>query len=146
MDTFRFSLEFSPSAEHISTVRIFGGAIARHFGFHESDIEDLKIALTEACANALQHRAVDSDGSIRIRAAMEQEELTFEVEGVQGGQPPVQVDGEQQPLQTSGERALALGAELITTLFPDAQFVEGPSGTLLRFSVKPKPHEYPELS
>jgi serine/threonine-protein kinase RsbW len=146
LDTFRFSLEFSPSAEHISTVRIFGGAIARHFGFQESAIEDLKIALTEACANALQHRAVDSDGSIRVRAAMEQEELSFEVEGVQGGQPPVQVDGEQEPLQTSGEQALALGAELISTLFPDAQFVEGPSGTLLRFSVKPKPHEYPELT
>jgi anti-sigma regulatory factor (Ser/Thr protein kinase) len=138
LETFRFSLEFTPSAEHVGTVRIFGGAIARHFGFHESDIEDLKIALTEACANALQHRAIDSDGSIQVRAEMGTEELSFEVEGARAGQPPIQVDSEERWGQTSAEQALALGAELITTLFPDAQFVEGPSGTWLRFSVRPK--------
>jgi hypothetical protein len=77
---------------------------------------------------------------------MGEEELFFEVEGVQGGQPPLQLDKEQRWDQTSGEQALALGAELITTLFPDAQFVDGPSGSLLRFSVKPKRHDYPELS
>jgi hypothetical protein len=130
----------------VSTVRIFGGAIARHFGFHESDIEDLKIALTEACANALQHRAVGSNGSMRVRAEMGEEELSFEVEGVQGEHPPLQIDGEQRWAQTSAERALALGSELITTLFPDAQFVEGPTGSLLRFSIRSKPSDYPELS
>jgi serine/threonine-protein kinase RsbW len=140
LDNFRFSLEFSPSAEHVSTVRIFGGAIARHFGFHESDIADLKIALTEACANALQHRAVDANGSIRVRASMDEEELLFEVEGVRGVEPSVQAEGGQGWAQTSAEQALTLGAELITTLFPDAQFVDGPSGTMLRFSIKPKRH------
>ncbi len=130
----------------MSTVRIFGGAIARHFGFHETEIEDLKIALTEACANALQHRAVESDGSIRVRAEMGEEELFFEVEGVRGGQPPLEIDEERRWEQTSGEQALALGAELITTLFPDAQFVDGPSGSLLRFSIKRGRHDYPELS
>lgn len=121
--------------ENVSTVRIFGAAIARHFGCDEADIDDLKIALSEACANALQNKSSNGADSVKVTSRMEGRELSFEVEGG-GWRNRGEIDDKfADDLQTA-QQALAMGSELIMTLFPDAEVKDGPSGPSLRFWVK----------
>ncbi len=129
----RFLLEFPARAEDVSTARIFGAAIARHFGCDETEIDDLKIALSEACANAV--RGTDSVEPVRVIVSVEGDDLAFEVEG--GGWEARKEGILQNDELPTGEHAASLGVELIMTLFPDARVVEGPTGSSLRFAVKP---------
>ena len=128
-----FSIEFPANAVHVSTARIFSGAIARHFGADAADIEDLKIALTEACGSAISHARRRTE-PVRVAAVPGGGMLTFEVNGhrraelLNRGSP----DGEPN---TTEEHMIALSAELIGALFPEAEFIDKPEGTFFRLSV-----------
>jgi anti-sigma regulatory factor (Ser/Thr protein kinase) len=121
--------------ENVSTARIFGAAIARHFGCDEADIDDLKIALSEACANALNNRQIDGAESIKVASYIDGRELSFEVEGG-GWRDRQEIDDKFADDLPSTQQALAMGSELIKTLFPDAEVKDGPTGPSLRFWIK----------
>jgi anti-sigma regulatory factor (Ser/Thr protein kinase) len=129
-----FSIELPASAEHISTARIFAAAVARHFGCDAGDIEDLKIVLSEACGSAISHSGPGSDEPVKVRATPSPGALTFEINGhrrreLEKSAASATSDGNTE------EQMLALSAELIAALFPDAEFLDTPEGTFFRLSV-----------
>ncbi|CAN5888400.1 hypothetical protein BH23ACT12_BH23ACT12_05410 [soil metagenome] len=128
-----FSIEFPAEAVHVSTARIFSAAVARHFGADPADIEDVKIALTEACGSAISHVKDGSPEPVRVAAVPERGMLTFEVNGHRRGElmPPASSNAD---LNTE-QHKIALSAELIGALFPDAEFFDRPEGTFFRLSV-----------
>lgn len=128
-----FSIEFPAKAEHVSTARIFSSAIARHFGADPADIEDLKIALTEACGSAISHVESGSAEPVRLAAFPGGGLLTFEVNGHRRGELLSSPAPAGEP--TTEEHMIALSAELIGALFPDAEFIDKPEGTFFRLSV-----------
>lgn len=42
-------------SEYVSVVRLTASGIANHLGFSYEDIEDIKVAIGEACVNCIQH-------------------------------------------------------------------------------------------
>lgn len=128
-----FSISFPAEAVHVSTARIFSAAVARHFGADAGDIEDLKIALTEACGSAISHARAGNSEPLRVAATPGAGMLTYEVNGHRRTEllntPPSDLE------QSTEEHMIALSAELIGALFPDAEFIDKPEGTFFRLSV-----------
>lgn len=129
-----FSIEFPASPENVSTVRIFAAAVARHYGSDALEIEDLKIALSEACGRAISHAGTDSGETISVRATAGPGMLTFEVNANLRAELLRSSETAGGEMQTE-EQMIALSAELIGALYPDAEFIDTDEGTFFRFSV-----------
>lgn len=127
-----FAIELPLEPEHVSTARIFASAIARHFSCHPADIEDLKIALSEACNSTISRSGAQDPGAVCVSAVRIAGFLKFEISGpgpAQGQSPP----GPGQP--ATQDHMMALSAGLIAALFPDARFIDAPSGSSFWFSL-----------
>ncbi|HZN43220.1 MAG TPA: ATP-binding protein [Actinomycetota bacterium] len=119
------SIRIPPDTAHVSSVRVFVGAVARQMGCSEEVIEDLRLVASEAAAQAIEE-GVAAEG-IELRAWLEGPRLTIEIEP--SGLFSPSIDGER-PAQTTERRAL------IEALFPDAAFeARGDGRSLLRVRV-----------
>lgn len=107
-------LEIPPQAAYVGTARLFAGAVARHFGIDEGSVDDLKLAVSEACNAAIRVRETEAeDRSIRIESNRDGTSLEFEVEGA--------VDPGSLIATSTEDLVRGLGLELIQALFPDAR-------------------------
>jgi serine/threonine-protein kinase RsbW len=127
----RFAIELPADAAYLSTVRLFASAVARQFGAEEETIEDLKVAISEACSAFLRY---DDEGAGIVRVTIEVHEarLTFEVTGEDLSiQVPARAAGDPTP--TPRGMAAELGLDLIRSLFPDSE-VTTDQDSAIRFS------------
>ena len=117
-----FLLSLPSRAEHLGTARSFAAAIARHYAVAGEAVEDLKLAISEACVDAL----VAGD-PIDVRAEETGRAVAFSVQAPES-------DGEPE---RSGPDELGASArvELIRTLFPDAEVVSDDDRREIRFSL-----------
>ena len=125
-----FVLEIPPLAAHVGTARLFVGSVARQFGVEESDVEDAKIGVSEACTSAIRLReTIDASPAIRVTITPSEQRLTFEVaEAVASG-------GTEPAISTTDDLIRSLGIELVRSLFPGAETVKGEGASALRFEV-----------
>lgn len=73
-------LAIPPRAEYVGVVRLAIAALARAAGADEDRVDDLKIAVSEACTNAvLSHADAVVDGPISITWREEPERAVVEV-------------------------------------------------------------------
>lgn len=100
-----FELEVPPLAEHLGTARSFAAALARRFGASGDVVEDLKLAVSEACTDAMA-----SDRAVRIRAVARDGALAFEIDAAESPSTAEGLDGTGAPARI----------DLVRTLFPDA--------------------------
>jgi hypothetical protein len=118
-----FHLTLPSRSEHLGTARSFAAAVARHYAVTGEAVEDLKIAISEACVDALV-----AGEPISVAARGNGSDVAFSI---------VAPETEDAP----GRAALdELGApariELIRTLFPDASLSEDEGGRRsIRFSL-----------
>jgi anti-sigma regulatory factor (Ser/Thr protein kinase) len=122
----RFTLEAPLESQYIATARMFAASVARQFDMAEDLIEDVKLAVSEACSRALATGG--RDGRLEIAAERRGNRLAFEIVQGKGATPP----GEH-----SGAEGLPAGLhlELIAALFDDAESVAGPDGNeVIRFT------------
>ena len=126
----RFTLELPSDPAFISTARMFVCSLARHFEMEEEVIDDLTLAISEACTRALA--AERTNGSLFVSAARSDGRLVFEIP--QGDlREPAATD---TPTPSHEALAAGLSLELITALFQDAEMAVGDQGTpVLRFSI-----------
>lgn len=124
-----FRLEFSSDPRFISTARLFAAAVARYYDCDEETVDDIKLAISEACTNA-----VKADGQtlpVGIYARPEDANVEFRVVDRAAGfeEPPPRSDEEE--LVEGG-----IGLQIIRSLFPEAVVEPNPEGgTIVRFSV-----------
>lgn len=52
-------MEITANPEYVSVIRLTTSGIANKVGFCIDDIEDLKVAISEACTNAIKHSLED---------------------------------------------------------------------------------------
>lgn len=133
-----FRLDFAPDARLLSSVRLFAASVAEQLGCSEEEVVDLRIAISEACTNAVQaHGRADVDDRIRVVAHGSEDSIVYEVSDSGRG---FEHEGEdpntafsrvsQDPVSGPG-----IGLALIRTLFPDAHVEPTPSGTRVRVEV-----------
>ncbi|WP_290459833.1 ATP-binding protein, partial [Romboutsia ilealis] len=48
-------MEISANPDFVSIIRLTTSGIANKIGFSIDDIEDMKVAVSEACTNAIKH-------------------------------------------------------------------------------------------
>ena len=69
-------MEITANPEYVSIIRLTTSGIANKVGFCIDDIEDLKVAISEACTNAIKH---SSDDRFTIIYSMIENGLTIEI-------------------------------------------------------------------
>jgi serine/threonine-protein kinase RsbW len=132
----QFRLEFSSDPDFISTARLFAGAAARYYGCDEDVVQDVKIAISEACTNAIKaHGAALVAMPVRVTVHPLGDRISFEVIDYGGGFERNGGNGERSgdpdALLESG-----IGLQIIQALFPDTEVgSNSEGGTTVRFSV-----------
>jgi anti-sigma regulatory factor (Ser/Thr protein kinase) len=115
-----FVLEIPAMPVHLGTARTFASQVARHAGVDDGVLEDVKLAVSEACAGSVD--PVGAGERVVIRSRLGPEVVAFEVEGGGDFAPDLSQDGPAR-------------LDLIRTLFPDASLDRHDDGrTTIRFS------------
>ena len=109
----------------IKEARDFAERAAADFGFDGSACYDVKLAMSEAVTNAIQHGSSSPSDPIRILVLAEGPDLVFEVLDTGRFVPRVMRRGE---LSESGR-----GLEFMRVLMDEVDLRPGKCGTLMRF-------------
>lgn len=128
-------LTFPARAEYVGVARLTVSGIANRVGLAYDDIEDVKLAVAEACTNAVEHAYhTDETGSIHMCCSIMEDRLVIEVSD-QGKSFPVEaLSGKLQPIDPS--MAIedltegGLGLYLIHTLMDEVQ-ISGKNGFVI---------------
>ena len=109
----------------LKEARDFAARAAQDFGLGEGACYDVKVAMSEAVTNAIQHGSSSPDDPIRIAIMAEGSALVFEVLDTGSFRPRVMRRGE---LSESGR-----GLEFMRVLMDEVDLRTGKEGTLMRF-------------
>ena len=117
-----FSLDLPPDPAYVATARMFGSAIARHFGLGEEAVEDLKLGISEACAVVMR----DGAGGLLVRVWERSGGLELEVVGG-AGVAEVGLGGSGEA-RTPQSFARSVAGEVLEALIDDASINPGTAG------------------
>jgi anti-sigma regulatory factor (Ser/Thr protein kinase) len=136
MDT--YILEIDPDPQLVPTARMFAATVARQLGCPEDSVLDVKIAISEACTNAVQaHLDRGVDHPVRLKVEERGPGLVYEVSDAGHGVavPPDSPPEVFRRAVESGSDDEGMGIALIRALFPSAEFEPQDDGTVVRFSI-----------
>ena len=79
------SLTFPAKADYLLLARLTLSGLARHLPVDDEMLADLKLAVTEACGNAVRHAYDDERGAVGVLFAVKDGRLEMIVEDQGGG-------------------------------------------------------------
>ena len=109
----------------LKEARDFAARAAKDFGLGEGACYDVKVAMSEAVTNAIQHGSSSPEDPIRIAIMAEGPALVFEVLDTGSFRPRVMRRGQ---LSESGR-----GLEFMRVLMDEVDLRASKGGTLMRF-------------
>ncbi|GAA0702661.1 ATP-binding protein [Paraclostridium ghonii] len=112
MDLETIKMEVTSNPEYVSIIRLTVSGIANKIGFSLDDIEDIKVAVSEACTNAIKHSL---DDKFLVQFSILENGLTIEVEDKGSG---YDVQSLQEPDLTDPKES-GLGLFIIKTLMDE---------------------------
>lgn len=140
-------LEIPARAEFVALARLVVSSFAStSFGLEDDRIDDLKIAVSEACTNAIEaHTVAETDERVLIRCDDTDDQLEVRIEDRGRGfdpqtlpeHPPV-----TDPTRLKFERGL--GIPLIRSLVDDLDITSSGKGTQVRIVMRREGDEEPE--
>ncbi|MGH9155571.1 MAG: ATP-binding protein [Acidimicrobiales bacterium] len=141
-------LQFPARPEYIGLARLVVSSLASSRRRLADDrIHDLKLAVSEACTNAIEiHAGFDIDECVRLRWAESADRLEVAVEDRGPGFDPAALP--QHPPVTDPERLnfeRGLGIPLIRTLVDQVDFAHGSGVTSVRMVMFCGPADDPEV-
>ncbi|SHJ39986.1 serine/threonine-protein kinase RsbW [Geosporobacter subterraneus DSM 17957] len=74
------SISIPSKPEYVSVVRLTTSAIASRMGFNVEEIEDIKVAVAEACTNAIIHSNCKQDDNFNIHFGMDEKKIVIQVQ------------------------------------------------------------------
>ena len=136
MDT--YILEIDPDPKLVPTARMFAATVARQLGCPEDAVLDVKIAISEACTNAVQAQ-LDRNVDTPVRLTVEEQGpgLVYEVQDAGHGIDEIPAEPPEvfQRAAEGGAEDQGMGIALIRALFPSAEFEPRDQGTVVRFRI-----------
>ncbi|MGW5734844.1 MULTISPECIES: ATP-binding protein [Streptomyces] len=128
-------LRFSALPEHVRTARLVAAAVARRAGVDEAVLDEVRLAVGEACTRAVGlHQS--SGVSAPVRVALIEDEKQFSIEV-----------GDEVPHAPAGDRASGSGSDepdaegedemglaVISGLVDDVEVTSGENGGLIRMT------------
>ncbi|MGH9209425.1 MAG: ATP-binding protein [Acidimicrobiales bacterium] len=133
------ALEIPARPAYLSLVRLVVDAAVGSLapGLGGARLDDLKLAVTEACSNAIEaNQSAWSDAPVVLRCELDDTTVTVEVADRGGGFDPhgiTSLPSATDPTRLRYESGL--GIPLMKTLTDEIVFVPGPDGTTVRLTV-----------
>jgi anti-sigma regulatory factor (Ser/Thr protein kinase) len=128
-------LRFRATAAYIASARLFAVTLGRHYGLTNETLEDLRLAVSEACTLAVESGGGPTGRPVELSLRCTGEGLQVEIQDV-GEQPSEDSDPARQ--SDGGLRQPVGRLQLVSMLFGDAEVLPGEAGAhLLRFSAGP---------
>ncbi|MEV8095921.1 ATP-binding protein [Kitasatospora sp. NPDC085879] len=124
-------LRFSALPEHVRTARLVAAAVARRVGVDESVLDEVRLAVGEACSRAVGlHQRGAAHGAIRVALIEQEKRFLIEVAD-EAGDTSVSSPGSGESADPGED---ALGLAVITGLVEDVEVTNGGEGGLIRMS------------
>ncbi|GGO55206.1 anti-sigma regulatory factor [Streptomyces daqingensis] len=139
-------LRFSALPEHVRTARLVAAAVARRAGVDEAVLDEVRLAVGEACSRAVGlHVGHGLDTPVRVALIEEEKKFSIEVgdaaptatAGAHGSTAPAPAS----PTADSEEAESEMGLAVISGLVDDVEVIADDKGGLIRMSwpVTPEP-------
>ncbi|MBT2895150.1 ATP-binding protein [Streptomyces sp. McG3] len=138
-------LRFSAQPEHVRTARLVAAAVARRAGVDEAVLDEVRLAVGEACSRAVGlHRSHGITEPVSV--ALTEEEKAFSIEVGDsvpgpGGDPAASGAGngsgagpDRPDPETDGEGEDEMGLAVISGLVDDVEVRSGAAGGVIRMS------------
>lgn len=116
MELETIKMEVTANPEYVSIIRLTVSGIANKIGFSLDDIEDIKVAVSEACTNAIKHSL---DDKFLVQFSILEKGLTIAVQDKGTG---YDVDSLQEPDLTNPKEG-GLGLFIIKTLMDEVSTI-----------------------
>ncbi|MFB7127708.1 ATP-binding protein [Kitasatospora xanthocidica] len=124
-------LRFSALPEHVRTARLVAAAVARRAGVDESVLDEVRLAVGEACSRAVGlHQRGGIGGAVRVALTDQEKRFLIEVED-EAGPAAVPASGDAEGGEPDED---TLGLAVITGLVEDLEVTNGAAGGLIRMS------------
>lgn len=133
----QIQIKIPARAEYISVARLLVSGVANRMGFQYDAIEDMKVAVAEACTNAVDHAYGAQSGEVAVHCEMHDDKIDFFVKDEGRGFDVRQVEAEVGPV--SKEDSIekldegGLGLYLIKCLMDDVK-IERDGGMLVKMT------------
>ena len=116
-------------AEYVSLIRLTVASVANSMGFDIEDIEDIKVALSEACSNAIMHGGCNVNDNFLVQFLLEKAKLTISVSDFGKGYDEARIKEPKIDELNEG----GLGIFIIKSLMDDVHIDTGSNqGTSIR--------------
>jgi serine/threonine-protein kinase RsbW len=134
-----FELEMPARAKYVGLARLLAGSIARRMHFTEENIDDLKLAISEMCTNAIVHTENGELGKLPIivRYLAGEDFLTVEVKDQGPGFDTNSVLGREREDLLSKGFGIPLIKSLVDVFECDSDPQSGTVVTIVKF-LKPE--------
>ena len=129
-------LRFSAQPEHVRTARLVAAAVARRAGVDESVLDEVRLAVGEACSRAVGlHSASGIDSPVRVQLIEDEKRFSIEVEDavphvLGGGASRGAAGGPRDDTEEESDMGLAV----IRGLVDDVEVVMGESGGVIKMN------------
>ncbi|CEQ28854.1 anti-sigma B factor RsbW [Paraclostridium sordellii] len=128
MELETIKMEVTANPEYVSIIRLTVSGIANKIGFSLDDIEDIKVAVSEACTNAIKHSL---DDKFLVEFSILNNGLSIEVQDKGTG---YDVDSLQEPDLTNPKEG-GLGLFIIKTLMDEVNTISNTDeGTTIKMT------------
>ena len=130
-------LRFSALPEHVRTARLVAAAVARRAGVDESVLDEVRLAVGEACSRAVGlHRRSGIDDAVRVKLVEQEKRFFIEVGDGVGGVGRPEANGHTAGAGGEAEDAAeaAMGLAVISGLVDDLDISSDADGGVVRMS------------
>lgn len=132
MNNNRAKIEMSSMSENIGLARISAATFAAQLDFTLSEIEEIKVAISEAVSNSIIH-GYENDTNGNVILNMELDGNRFKIEVEDFGVGIADINEAMQPSFTTSEERMGLGLVFINSFMNEMEIISTPGeGTLVR--------------
>ena len=129
-------LRFSALPEHVRTARLVAAAVARRAGVDESVLDEVRLAVGEACSRAVGlHGRHQLDEPVRVKLIEQEKRFVIEIGDGVGGKHS---DDEHHPIDAAAAvddaAEAAMGLAVISGLVDDLDIGSDGDGGVIRMS------------